>query len=336
MLTSGVTLVTGATGFVGRHCVRALLARGTAPAALRLLVRDPARAAALGLPPDALVAGSLQDAAALERCTEGVALTIHLAGTLFGLRAADYLEVNRDGTRRLVAALLRSAPGSRLVHVSSLAAASPSCDGAGSTFPPEQCRPVSLYGESKRQGELAVAAAGERLSWIVLRPPILYGPDDAATRVLFRAAVAPLALVPWRPLPLSVMHVDDLVEAVLRAGAASARGVCIPLEGPERTDSSALVRALAQACGRRARVLPVPLALARFAAAGADHLARLRRRPFSFSSDKLRELCACGWVADPAPARELLGFSPRVGLAQGLRRTACAEGWAARAADAPR
>lgn len=320
-------LVTGATGFVGGRLVRRLLATGVGPARLRCLVRDPERAARAGLPAATLRCGDLgdpRDAGALRAAAEGVALVVHAAGSLKAWDRGGYDAVNVDGTARLLAALAAAAPAAHVVHVSSLAAAGPSADGRGTDTPPGQCRPVSAYGDSKRRGELAVAES--QLSYTIVRPPVVYGPGDGATRLLFRQALAPVTAVPRRSRPLSVICVDDVVTALLLAAEKRPHGAVLPLDGPERTDTHAFVRAIAAACGRRARLLPVPLPVAGLAAGACDLFARLRGTPAYFNRDKVRELAAVGWVADGGPARAQLGFVPTVSLADGLAMVARAEG----------
>jgi nucleoside-diphosphate-sugar epimerase len=323
-------LVTGATGFVGAELLRVLIASGVAPSQLRCLVRDADRAVRGGVPPGSVRRGDVTDAASLRAGTADVGLVFHLAGTLKGSRPRDYHAVNAAGTQALVDTLRAQAAHCHVVLVSSLAAAGPSTDGAGTDLPPDRCAPVSAYGESKRQGELALVQSG--LSWTIVRPPVVYGPGDAATRLLFRQACAPLCAVPPRPRPLSVVHVTDVVEALLAAGRVRPRGAVLPLDGPERTDTHALLRAIAAACGRRARLLPVPLSVAAAAAGAADLLARLTGRPGFFNGDKVKELRAPGWVADGGAALRALEFRPRIALRDGLAAVARVEGFARGAA----
>ncbi|MCK5945577.1 MAG: NAD-dependent epimerase/dehydratase family protein [Planctomycetes bacterium] len=309
--------------------VRRLLANGCEPERLRCLVRDPARAARGGLPEASLVRADLADAAcgdAVRAAADGAAVVVHLAGSLKAYDRSGFDEVNVRGTERLVAAVRDAAPDAHFVHVSSLAAAGPSVSGDGTGLPPDRCRTVSRYGESKRLGELAVVGAD--MPFTVLRPPVVYGPNDDATRLLFRQASAWLTAAPPRPRPLSVIHADDVAEALWCAVLRRPQGAFLPLDGPERTDTHALMRRIAEACGRRARLLPVPMFVAAGAAHAADLWARLRRRASHFNRDKVREIAAPGWVADGAEAKRVLGFEPRVGLDDGLREVARAEGFA--------
>jgi nucleoside-diphosphate-sugar epimerase len=257
---------------------------------------------------------------------------VHIAGAVKAVRPRDYYRANAEGTANLVAAVRRAAERGRrcrFVYVSSLAAAGPSPDGRGSAAPPQDCAPVSHYGESKRRGELAVIEGlGEvrGAPWIILRPGVVYGPGVAATRLLFAQARGPVVPVPWKARPLSIIHVSDVVEAIVRAIAAEAQGHVLPLDGRERVDTTALMLAIAAAMGRRPRLVRVPLAAARGAALLADAWARLRRRAQFLSRDKLREIAAAGWVADGEPARAVLGFEAAVTLADGLRKVAVEEG----------
>ena len=323
---NGDLLLTGATGFVGGVLLRRLLQEGVPALRLRVLARDRRRAAALGLPDACIVDGDFADpasSAALARAAEGVQLVVHLAGSLKGYRRDHFDRVNVEGTARLVAVLAQCAPAAHVICVSSLAAAGPRVDGSGSTAPPDRATPVSWYGDSKRRGELAVVQSG--LPYTIVRPPVVYGPGDAATRLLFAQACAPLVVVPPTPRPLSVVNVDDVVAALLQACRRRPAGAIVPLDGPERTDTHAFLRAIAAAVGRRARLLRVPLAVAKVGAVAADLWARLRARPGFFSRDKMREIAACGWVADGAAAVQQLAFTPQVHLADGLAAVARAE-----------
>lgn len=296
-------------------------------------MRDPAKFKLSGVPAECLVMADLASSECsrqLLAAGEDVTVAVHLAGSLKAYRRRGFDDVNVFGTQRLVAALAQVAPSAHVVHVSSLAAAGPSVDGATSAASAEHCRTVSRYGESKRLGELAVIDSG--LPFTILRPPVVYGPNDGATRLLMRQALAPLTAVPWRERPLSVIHADDVCEALWRAVQQRPTGVFLPLDGPERTNTHALMRTIAAACGRRARLLPMPMALASLAAFACDGVAWLRKQPGYFNRDKVREIGAVGWVADGRPVQRCLGFEPQQTLLAGMAAIARSEGFV-RAAD---
>ena len=167
---SPLAAVTGATGFIGRHLVAELHRAGWR---VRLLLRrEPDVAEWRDLPPPQVVAGALDDDAALERLVEGADVVIHLAGLIKAARRRDFLAVNRDGAAAMARAVERVAPGARFVLVSSLAAREPQ---------------LSDYAASKRAGEGAVLEVlGSRAT--VLRPPVVYGPGDRETLVFFQLA----------------------------------------------------------------------------------------------------------------------------------------------------
>ena len=202
--------VTGATGFIGRHLVVALHQAGFR---LRLLLRrEPDVPEWRVLPPPEVVAGALDDEAALERLVEGADGVIHLAGLIKAARRRDFFAVNRDGAAAMARAVGRVAPGARFVLVSSLAAREPQ---------------LSDYAASKRAGEDAVLEVlGERAS--VLRPSVVYGPGDRETLVFFQLAGGRLVpLLGSADARAAMIHVADLVRlivAMARAARARRRG----------------------------------------------------------------------------------------------------------------
>lgn len=309
-------LITGATGFIGRRFVHACQESGIGD--FCCLVRDRTRARGLGLPERALVEGDLANPDAIRRAAAGAALVIHLAASVRALRTADLFAANAGGTRLLLAA---AEPSARVILVSSLAAVGPSRDGRDTARPADRCSPCSAYGESKRQAELALVADASRTgrSWLVLRPGVVYGAGDAATRVLTAQARAWVTAVPPRPRPLSVIHVDDVCAALLAAvRKPEAQALFLPLVGRAPTDTHALLTAIAAAQGRRARLVPVPLPIARCAAHLAQAWARITGRATFFNPDKVREIGAEGWVGDPEPAATALGFRAQIDLRSGL------------------
>lgn len=172
------TLVTGATGFLGRHLLPLLTERGHS---LRALVRAGTEEAALRELGVEIARGDILDEAAVRSAAEGCGLVFHLAGFVSHERKdlARLRAVNVEGTRTLLAAAER---GARLVHVSSVAAVGPA---PASDRPADERQPFPAfaqrlpYAATKRAGEeLVLAAAAEGADAVVANPGFLIGPGD--------------------------------------------------------------------------------------------------------------------------------------------------------------
>jgi nucleoside-diphosphate-sugar epimerase len=315
-------LVTGATGFVGMNlCMR--LEREGVP--YRALVRSRAKALERGLPAEKLHVGDLSGD--LEAAVEGVEQVLHLAGLVRGSKA-ELLEVNETGTQRLVSALEAQAPEARLVLLSSLAAAGPSADGSTSAAEPESCRPPSFYGQSKRAGELVLRSS--RNPWVVLRPGIVYGPWDQDVLILFKQARRGPGVLSGPAAHYSLIHVEDLVTALLLALDSPVQHEFIPLaRDPELLDSNWL-RMLGLAQQRRSRVLRLPRIFGLAAAGSAEIFSWFRSNPPAFNLDKYREMRAGSWVIDTQHAKDLLSFEAAIPHEEGFAGTVAwyrEQGW---------
>jgi nucleoside-diphosphate-sugar epimerase len=286
-------LVTGATGFIGRHLVAALLADGRP---VRALVRADAK----GLPEGVeVVRGDVGNPAGLRQAAQGVDLVFHLAGTYRGTDS-ELHAAHVTGTATLVNAL---EPGTRLVYVSST-----SVYGWDQSWPADHATPpapASAYGRAKRAGEqLALGWAGTGGTAVVARPTITYGPGDTrgmlarAERFLHRGAR-------WFPGDgtnrIHLLHVDDLVRALLLLGDQG-DGIYV-LGGPSATPVRRILGLLAEGAGAKPPSFGVPPGLV---------------RPLGgHSVDVLTRDRAYSWTRAEAD----LGWRPEVDVEEGVRAT---------------
>lgn len=319
-------LVTGGTGFVGRRLVEKLVREG---GRVRCLVRSPAKAADLHRLGVETAAGDVTSGAGLEEAARGAELVYHVAGVVRAWGRVAYFEANAGGTERVVAAA-RAAGARRLLLVSSLAAVGPARAGEEVTeaTPP---RPITPYGESKLAGEEALRAGAGPLSWVIVRPCVVYGPGDRDVLALFR--LARLGLVPYaaaRGARLGLIHVDDLADLLACAmERAAPSSVYMASDGLARSWPE-VIAAVAGAVGRRARAVRIAPWLLWPAAFALEASRPFTSRPPLLSLDKLREARQPSWAASPARARADLGWSPRIQLEEGVRLTAewyRARGW---------
>lgn len=243
-------LLTGGTGFVGRHLLPQLLAAG---ARVTCLVRATSRTDRLpqGV---ATAQADLATGAGLAAALKGQDVCIHMAAMLFGLGWQDYLRANALAARTLAqtCTALGDAGPARVVLVSSLAATGPcaTAPGVADATPPA---PVSAYGWSKLLAEQILGRAlGEQL--VTLRPPIIYGSGDKGLLPVFQGVRRGLAVSPGagRDFPVSAVHAEDMAQAVLCACKPQARGVYHLSDGGVYT-MGGFCQVRARPCARGAR-----------------------------------------------------------------------------------
>jgi nucleoside-diphosphate-sugar epimerase len=332
--TMGKVLVTGASGFIGYHLVKALVAHGDEVTCLVRPTSSLDRIKPLGV---ALACGDVTEAESLLAPVEGKAVVYNVAGCTRALTRRELHRVNEEGCRHVVQACAAATTPPVLVHVSSLAAAGPSPRGRlrSETDP---LQPVSHYGRSKRAGESAAEPFADRVPITVVRPAIVLGEADAVGLSMF-SSVARSRLhfvVGWAPRQYSIIHAADLAEMMI---LAAQRGARLPPPSQRRDEPSnaqgyyfaacnehptfgQLGKMLGEALGCRfVVVMPVAVPVAWLAAAGAEVVGQVCRRPFFFRLDKFREASASSWACSPQKAMDDLGFSVRMPLLDRLRQT---------------
>lgn len=307
-------LVTGATGFIGRHLVERLCGEGHP---VRCLVRRPPSPA---LPREAEIAqADLADGSGLEQALAGVEVVIHLAGVIKALSADGYYAGNREATANLASAL--AGRNIRLVHVSSLSAAGPSADGVPITEETEP-HPVSIYGRSKLEGERM--ARQLQPDAVIVRPPVVYGPRDTGVFRILKSVSQGWALhIGARERRFSAVYVEDLVDGLLAAAFPSNRvgGRTYFMAHPEALSWSSLAEIAGRIMGLRPRVLRVPVLAAGAVGYVADFWSRLTRKPSIISRDKIAEARCANWTCDSGRAARELGWHARTPHQAGLAAT---------------
>lgn len=341
-------LITGATGFIGTHLVRALIERGDEVICSVRAISAADRVGQLrGLGARVVVAelADLPRDTAIQRCE----VVYHVAGATRARSRREFLQVNAQATSTLLEALARRQTPPVFVYISSLAAAGPSPSGEAQTEESSP-RPVSHYGTSKLAAELCARVWADNLPITVVRPPMVLGTGDIVTAVLFRSLKhVALHLMPgFRRREYSLVFVEDLVRGIIAtagraerlpgpsavdrvrlenvaaevqsfhggiptlwsdaARAANGQGIYY-LASQRRITYDHLGRLVASALGwRRMLPVPVPRSLIWCMATWNELLARARRRASFFGWDKWREVTTGDWTCSSAKAREQFGF----------------------------
>jgi NADH dehydrogenase len=294
-------LVTGASGFVGGHVVRALR---DADLPVRALVRRPDRATTLRELGVDLAEGDMTDAPSLARAVDGAGAVVHLVAIIAG-RPDAFRQVMEQGTRDLVTAAQQAGVG-RWIQMSALGTSDATKD-------------LVPYFHAKWEMEHTVAGSG--IPSVTFRPSFVFGRDGGALPGFARMArYSPVTAVPGSGSQrIQPIWVDDVAAYFVKAlDLDAATNRAFDLGGPDQVTWDELFARLRTAFRRRGTTVHIPLALMRPGAA----LLELTPRP-PVTRDMLKMLEAGDNVAQNTAAVETFGL-PLVPLDEQLRRVATA------------
>lgn len=259
---SEAIVVTGASGFLGRHICTELHERGFA---VRALVRVPFVEPNI----EQIVYDGLHDERQVRAAMSHARAVVHLAARVHVMRdstpdpLAEYRKVNVEGTRTL-ARLASEAGIASFIFASSVKAIGEATTRAWTEEDPPA--PVDAYGRSKLEAEQVLEAmASPTFTTSVLRLPLCYGPGVRANMLRLFAAVD-------RGLPLPIGGITNSRSLVYARNVGAAVASLVERRGGhepyfvsdgEDVSTPELIRRIAAALGRRARLLPAPVALLR-------------------------------------------------------------------------
>ncbi|MCK6578165.1 MAG: NAD(P)H-binding protein [Anaerolineae bacterium] len=282
-------LVTGATGFIGRHLVTRLLMEGRR---VRCLL-DERHAAHLPwqMPPE-IVTGSLFDEETAFKAVSGAHVVIHLESAQWWGRPRDLERVELNGARALITAA-RSARVGRIITVSHLGAS-----------------PSAAYALLRYKGLVEEAVRTSGLAYTILRSGILFGEDDAfINHIAMQIHATPLVyLVPGQgEVVLHPLYVEDMVSALVGSlSAIDTVDAVIEIGGPEYITFADLIRTVMRVSGTSRMTLSVPPYLLRWAAGFYG-----RVLPRALVTPQWFDLIATSKTAHLGNIYRYFGFQPR-------------------------
>ena len=261
--------------------------------------------------------GNIDGATRWSTVLRGKDAVIHLAARVHVMREsagdplAEFRRVNTEGTLNLARQAVLAGV-KRFVFISSVKVNGESTEPGHSFTEADTPNPQDAYGQSKHEAEqgLRQLSADTGMEVVIIRPPLVYGPGVKANfAVLMRAVQRG-----W-PLPLGAVHnqrslvaLDNLVDLIVTCitHPQAANQTFLVSDG-EDLSTPDLIRRMARALNRSARLLPVPVLALQ---AGASLLGK---------GDAVQRLCG-NLQIDISKARSLLGWLPPWSVDEGLRR----------------
>jgi len=311
-------LITGASGFIGRHLTSRLIKSG---ACVRIVTRYPER-----LPPEwrsrvDVVAGSLVDAGMIKEATKSMEVVFHLASELSNVSWMK--AVNEDATGELVRAA-DAAGVKRFVHMSTVGVIGADCPGIATEKTP--CHPKNEYERTKLAGEQVVLEFSRTtgLDAVVVRPTIVFGEDAAESRdsmlKWMRAVAKGWFVFVGQDAVANYVYVGDVVEAVMQLLERRSPGGEI-FHITDAVPMHDFIGAMAEALGVASPTLKVPFWAAYATGAGMELANRLFGTPAPLTRSRVRALSVtCRYGSDKLGTQA--GISLSFGYREGLFRLA--------------
>lgn len=294
-------VITGAAGFIGLHLCKALRMKGFEVVAC---VREPLASGSLPAGVTPLALGDLAGNVDLDSVFKKGDVVVHLAGRAHVLKEksaepfAEFRAVNLEVTKKIALACARKGV-SRFVFLSSIGV-----NGGSTTGRPfseaDAPAPEEPYAVSKWEAEqeLAVIGREQGLPFTIIRPPLVYGPENPGNFLrLLRLAASGL------PLPLasfgnirSMIFVGNLTDAViLSMQAPAAVGKTYIVSDGEDVSTAELLRLIREKLGAPSRLFRFPAGLVRVAAGLSGFGAAFEKLTSSLVVDRSRITTELGW-----------------------------------------
>jgi nucleoside-diphosphate-sugar epimerase len=317
-------LVTGGTGFVGKHLVRKLKEQGDT---VRCLVRKTSNTAPLEQMGAEFAEGDITHYESVLEAARGMDIIYHNAALVgMGPSRTEFYLINVEGTRNVLKACDIAKVG-RLVHTSTQSVTfdfTPKFNADESTpYPP---RYKDYYSETKALAEREVldAAKKGRASAVAVRPTWVWGPGDTTIMPIMAklARRHQLFLIGGGRAEASTSYVENVCDCLILAGRHTGiSGEAFFVTDDERITAREFITKMADAAGFPRPGMSIPYSVAYASAAVAEKLhsligskkeplmtrygIALTGRNLTFSTEK---------------AKQMLGYRPAVNIDEGMRR----------------
>lgn len=249
---------------------------------------------------------------------------VHAAGVTKCLHKEDFFRINTEGTKNLVRALIAlQMPLKRFVYISSL-----SIMGAIREEQPYQeiresdkAQPNTAYGKSKIEAEEWLDTV-KGLPYVILRPTGVYGPRERDYFMMAKSIQAHTDFaVGFKQQDITFVYVTDVVQAVFLALEKGQTGRRYFLSDGEVYQSSTFSDLIRKELGNPWWIrITAPIWLLRVITFCGEYIGHMTGKVTALNNDKYYIMRQRNWRCDIEPARQELGYAPKVKLAEGVHR----------------
>ena len=306
-------LVTGGTGFIGSHLLPVLNKQNLQ---VKLAVRNHL-SSELNLPYKIVKVGEIDENTDWTEALKEVNTIIHLAARAHQLNdqaldpEAEFLRINCEGTKTLAKQAI-AAGVKHFIFISSIGAMDTLSDTIISEESP--CQPDTPYGRSKLSAETALIelCRNTQMNWTILRPTLVYGPNNPGNMKRLFALVTKKLPLPFGSMlnSRSLLYVGNLVDAIIKCiEDARAKNQTFIVSDGEDLSTSELISRMGNAMGEKTLLLPFPPSLLRLAAK-------------MIKKEEVADRLLGSLQVDSNKIRQMLDWKPPYTVDQGLQATA--------------
>lgn len=315
-----ISVVTGASGFVGSHLVDLLLTKGHH---VKCLIRKTSNPRWIKDKPVEIVDCGLYDKEALKKELKDVDYLFHVAGIVKAKDWEGYYRGNVETTKNLLETVKEVNPSiKRVILISSLTACGPSLDGKPVTEKTEP-HPITRYGQSKYEEEKLANTFMSSIPITIIMPHAVYGERDTEIFQYFQLYKAGLLpLIGFGEKHLNLIHVSDLVNGIYLASTSEKSiGQKYFMASEEIYTWPRIGEAISKAFGKKAITIRLPHFLIYTVAAVAQFFSMFSKNAATFNLEKARDWVQKNWTCDVSKAMNDLGYRQKVSLDEGIKRS---------------
>jgi len=315
------TLVTGATGFIGKHLVKALIKEGRE---VRCLVRKTSSTNKLKDNDVEFIVGDLHNKQSLENATRGIDIVHHLAGEVYTNRVEDFYKTNVSGTKNLLECCCKENI-KQFIHLSTISVTGPNPAQYQLLTEESPCHPVTPYGKSKLEGEQLVLKFHRDygLPVTIIRPPTIYGPGgqpEMVTKIIKMISNRFFFVIGSGDNLRSLCYIDNLIQGIFLAEKCRiSHGEIFFIADDKAYTFNQILSQVAKEEG----VELSPIHLPKFVGLAGGLFYKTLYRFAGISSMPLYTVwtMVLDLACDISKAKNKLGFSPQIDIEEGIKRT---------------